>query len=55
MDDVGLYKLWSLGKFYGHWVQFVVIWYVFPSFGMLYHGKSGNLGQDSSSGRDLKF
>jgi hypothetical protein len=43
------------GKFYGHWVilhsfgilyghlaYFVVIWHIFPRFGMLYKKKSGN-------------
>jgi hypothetical protein len=28
--------------FYGHMVYFVVIWYIFPCFGMLYQEKSGN-------------
>jgi hypothetical protein len=30
------------GKFYGHLVHFVVIWYIFPRFGMLYRDKPGN-------------
>jgi hypothetical protein len=34
MEDVGI--------FYGHWVYFAVIWYIFPVFGMLYQEKSGN-------------
>jgi hypothetical protein len=29
---------------YGQWVQFVVIWYIFPRFGILYQEKSGNPG-----------
>jgi hypothetical protein len=28
--------------FYGHLVYFVVIWYIFPRFGILYQEKSGN-------------
>jgi hypothetical protein len=28
------------GKFYGHLVHFVVIWYIFPRFGMLHQGKA---------------
>jgi hypothetical protein len=40
MEDVGiLYDhfvyLWTNGIFYGHLVHFVVIWYIFPRFGML--------------------
>jgi hypothetical protein len=27
---------------YGHWVQFVVIWYIFSRFGILCQEKSGN-------------
>jgi hypothetical protein len=30
--------------FYVHLVHFVVIWYIFPRFGMLYREKSGNPG-----------
>jgi hypothetical protein len=28
--------------FYGHFVYFMVTWYIFPRFGMLYDEKSGN-------------
>jgi hypothetical protein len=28
--------------FYGLLIYFVVIWHIFPRFGMLYQGKSGN-------------
>jgi hypothetical protein len=31
-----------LEKFHGHLVYFVVIWYIFPRFGILYQEKSGN-------------
>jgi hypothetical protein len=31
-----------LEMFYGHLVCFVVIWYIFPSFGILCQEKSGN-------------
>jgi hypothetical protein len=27
---------------YGHWIQFVVIWYILSRFGILYQEKSGN-------------
>jgi hypothetical protein len=30
--------------FYGHLVYFVVIWYIYPRFGILYPEKSGNPG-----------
>jgi hypothetical protein len=36
------YILWPFGLFFGHLVYFVVIWYISPRFGMLYHEKSGN-------------
>jgi hypothetical protein len=36
--------LFQFGKFYGHLVDFVLIWYVcFSCFGMLYQEKFGNL------------
>jgi hypothetical protein len=34
--------LWPNGLFYGHLVHFVVIWYIFPRFGISYREKSGN-------------
>jgi hypothetical protein len=47
MEDVGIFMailsiLRLHGIFYGHLVNFVVIWYIFPRFGMLYREKSGN-------------
>jgi hypothetical protein len=37
------YILWPFGIYlYGHLVHFVVIWYIFPHFGMLCQHKSGN-------------
>jgi hypothetical protein len=40
--------IWNIlrpfGKFYGTLVNFVVIWYFFPRFGILYREKSGNRG-----------
>jgi hypothetical protein len=44
------YILSQFGLFYGHWryftaiwyKYFVVIWFIFPRFGALYQGKSGN-------------
>jgi hypothetical protein len=39
---------WSILRssviFNGHSEQFVVIWYIFPRFGILYQEKSGNPG-----------
>jgi hypothetical protein len=32
---------------YGHLVYFVIIWYIFPCFGILYKEKSGNPGRIS--------
>jgi hypothetical protein len=34
--------------FYCHLVHFVVIWYIFPRFGILYEEKSGNPAGDLS-------
>jgi hypothetical protein len=42
MENVGIYfmSIWSILQpleiFYGHLVYFVVIWYIFPRFGVLY-------------------
>jgi hypothetical protein len=45
--------IWSilrpLETFYGHLVYFVVIWYIFPRFGILDQEKSGNPVQDSGT------
>jgi hypothetical protein len=39
-------SFWSILRpleiLYGHLVNFVVIWYILPRFGMLYQEKSGN-------------
>jgi hypothetical protein len=35
------------GIFFVHMVYFMAIWYIFPRFGMLYHEKSGNPGQET--------
>jgi hypothetical protein len=47
MEDVGIFygHLVDLRPFdilYRHLLYFVVIWYIFPRFGVLYHEKSGN-------------
>jgi hypothetical protein len=34
--------LWPFGIFSGYLVYFLVIWYIFPCFGMLQQEKSGN-------------
>jgi hypothetical protein len=49
MENIGNFKtiwsiLWPLEIFFGHLVYFVVIWYIFPHFGILYQEKSGNPG-----------
>jgi hypothetical protein len=36
------------GIFYGQLVHFVVIWHIFPRFGMFCREKSGNTGADFS-------
>jgi hypothetical protein len=36
--------LWPFEIFYGHLEYFVVIWYIFPRFGILDQEKSGNPG-----------
>jgi hypothetical protein len=45
---VYILTIWSILRpsevFYGHLVYFVVIWYISPRFGMLYHEKTGNPG-----------
>jgi uncharacterized Tic20 family protein len=42
--------IWNIllrfGKFYGHLVNSVFIWYIFPVFGIMYHWKSGNPADD---------
>jgi hypothetical protein len=46
MEDVGIMTIWSIlrpfGIVCGHLAYVMVIWYVFPRFGMLYQEKSGN-------------
>jgi hypothetical protein len=38
-----IWNIWQpFGKYYGHLVHFVVIWYMFSHFGILYQEKSGN-------------
>jgi hypothetical protein len=41
--------VWSISRplvvFYGHSVPFMIIWYIFPRFGILFQDKSGNPGQ----------
>jgi hypothetical protein len=51
-DDVFMGILSNLrpnGIFYAHFIHFVVIWYIFPRFGMLYREKFGNPGRWSVS------
>jgi hypothetical protein len=50
MENIGIFlTIWStlraLEIFYGHLVYFVVIWYIFPRFGILDQEKSGNPGR----------
>jgi hypothetical protein len=49
MENLGIFcdylvYLRPLEIFYGHLVYFVVIWYIFPHFGILDQEKSGNPG-----------
>jgi hypothetical protein len=46
----GWYIPWPFGQFYGHLVNFMVIWYTLPSFGVLYQEKSGNPGPTDDRG-----
>jgi hypothetical protein len=60
MEDVGIfcghlvyitacrYIFGHLVHFFGHLVHFLVIWYIFPHFGMLNQEKCGNPGLDQS-------
>jgi hypothetical protein len=41
-------SLWPLEIFDGHLIFFVVIWYIFPRFGILDQEKSGNPGACAS-------
>jgi hypothetical protein len=52
---------WSILKLFGivcgHCAYFMVIWYIFPRFGMLYQEKAGNPVNTSSAedlGRKIK-
>jgi hypothetical protein len=51
MENIGIFlSIWNslrkLGIFYLlHLLQFVVIWYIFPRFGMLRRANSGNPGR----------
>jgi hypothetical protein len=54
LDDVGIFYgyliiLRPIGKFKGNLLHFVVIWYIFPHFGVLYQEKSGNPDQKCKS------
>jgi hypothetical protein len=40
--DFGLFYGQPVPKFYDHLVYVVVIWYIFPHFGIWYQEKSGN-------------
>jgi hypothetical protein len=47
MENLGilydhLVNFTAIGNIYGLLVYFVVIWYIFPRFGILYKEKSGN-------------
>jgi hypothetical protein len=47
-----LMRFW---KFYGHLVQFVFIWFIFPFFGIMCQGKSGNPVGDGKEIIKLEF
>jgi hypothetical protein len=42
--NVRYWYIWPFGLFHGYLVYFTAVWYIFPRFGMLYQGKSGNPG-----------
>jgi hypothetical protein len=49
MEDVNIFHvhlviLSPFDLFYGRLVYFQEVWYIIPSFGILYQGKSGNPG-----------
>jgi hypothetical protein len=44
IENVGIHIVWPIGIFDSHLLHFVVIWYIFPCFGMFYVDKSGNPG-----------
>jgi hypothetical protein len=44
MEDVGTFYGHLVYFTYGHLVYFMVIWYIFPRFGLLSQEKSGNPG-----------
>jgi hypothetical protein len=51
--------LWSryftaIGNIFGHLVYFVVIWYIFPRFGILYLEKSGNPAGDANLAKNFQ-
>jgi hypothetical protein len=56
---VYLMETWSFLRsfviFYGHLVQFVVIWHIFPHFGILYQEKSGNPVDSEVTSEDKKY
>jgi hypothetical protein len=41
--------LQTLGIFYDHLVDFMLIWYIFSGFGIMYREKTGNPGPAVSS------
>jgi hypothetical protein len=43
-----IHTLQTFGILYGHFVYFVVIWYIFPHFDMTYQEKSGDTGFSST-------
>jgi hypothetical protein len=67
MEDFGIFYGHLVYFMYGHMVYYIAIWYFlrppcifygnlvfFASFGMLYHGKSGNPARDGDGHHELK-
>jgi hypothetical protein len=42
MEAVDIGIIWPFGPFYVYLVYLMVIWYIFPRFGLWYQEKSGN-------------
>jgi hypothetical protein len=56
MVDVGIFyghMVYLFGIFCVHSEYFMVVWFIFPRFGMLFDEKSGNPGSDSPTRRSV--
>jgi hypothetical protein len=46
---MAFWNIWTFGTFYGHLVILVLIWFIFPRFGILCKEKSGNPAFDNNN------